>query len=192
MSSTNRGNDRSAHDYYVTPIPAIIHFIQEFHADNEWFGPSYIVDPCAGGDASNPMSYPSAFRLLGYTPLRFNTIDIRGDSPATITCDYLKCDVGSSKPDLIISNPPFNLAMEFIQKALEDVREGGLVIMLLRLNYFGSQKRKAWWQANMPTWCYVHSERMSFTPDGKTDSIEYMHAVWVKGQHPKFTQLRVI
>lgn len=56
----------------------------------------------------------------------------------------------------------------------------GFVIMLLRLNYFGSQKREEFWEDNMPAKCYVHRKRMSFTDEGGTDSIEYMHAVWQK------------
>jgi len=49
--------------------------------------------------------------------------------------------------------------------------------MLLRLNYFGGKKRKKFWDENMPKYVFVHNRRMSFAEDGKTDSIEYMHAV---------------
>lgn len=64
--------------------------------------------------------------------------------------------------------------------------------MLLRLNFFGGAKRLDWWHRNMPIACYVHSKRIGFTDDGKTDSIEYMHAVWVVGEQPRFTALRII
>ena len=40
----------------------------------------------------------------------------------------------------------------------------------------------------MPKYVFVHNRRMSFAEDGKTDSIEYMHAVWQKGYRSKFTQ----
>ena len=84
------------------------------------------------------------------------------------------------------------IAREIIGKALNDVKDGGLVIMLLRLNFFGSRARFSFWEKNMPTFCYVHNERIGFTDNGTTDSIEYMHAVWIKGERQKFTKLRVI
>lgn len=190
MSSTNRGAERSKFDYYVTPIPAIKHFLSEFERPVLLRGE--ILDPCAGGDANRPMSYPTALTEFSpFDPDIIRTIDIREDSRAGSICDYLKTQM-DHQPDVIISNPPFDLAVQFIEKALFDVKEGGIVVMLCRLNFFGSGKRKAFWHSNMPVWAYVHSERMSFTEDGKTDSIEYAHLVWIKESRPRFTQLRVI
>jgi hypothetical protein len=66
--------------------------------------------------------------------------------------------------------------------------------MLARLNFFGAQKRAPWFKENMPKWVYVHSKRMGFDPKkpSDTDSVEYGHFVWVKGESPEFTELRVI
>lgn len=195
MSSTNRSAARDAHkaDYYVTPVNSIMDFLMEF--DNDWPELSFtggdidILDPCAGGDAVSLMSYPTA--LLKFDPVKYvHTVDIRPDSRALIKADYLTLDC-KDKVDVIITNPPFNLALPIIQKALNDVRPGGLVVMLLRLNFFGSQERSAWFEKHMPLCCYVHSRRMKFTEKG-TDSIEYMHAVWQKDKYPKFTSLRII
>ena len=44
----------------------------------------------------------------------------------------------------------------------------------------------------MPVRCYVHSKRIGFTDDGKTDSIEYMHCVWHKATKPDATKLKVL
>ena len=212
MSSTNRGAERSPADYYVTKIPDILAFLQAFAEDCPAFANQHILDPCAGGDDRNPMSYPEAIRQAGWNEAQIDTIDIRPDSLAACKGDYLRMDLDVA-PDIIISNPPFCLALELIQKALREVKRGGLVIMLLRLNFFGSQKRRSWFQANMPLYTYVHAERLGFWPErpsqamldwwaslGKedqpkstsTDSIEYMHCVWVRGHQPRFTQLRVI
>ncbi len=49
--------------------------------------------------------------------------------------------------------------------------------MLLRLNYFGGKVRSKLWEEHMPKYCFVHNKRISFTDDGKTDSIEYCHMV---------------
>lgn len=191
MSSTNRSNARNEHvcDYYVTNIEKIKEFIDEIvQYENDIFEGS-ILDPCAGGDSSHPMSYPTALQQCGYNNI--HTIDIRDDSLADIKGDYLTMEL-DFKPDTIITNPPFMLAREIIEKALNDVAENGFVIMLLRLNFFGGKLRKDLWDKHMPKYCFVHHRRMSFTDDGKTDSIEYAHFVWQKGYNPEFTYIKVI
>ena len=148
-------------------------------------------DPCAGGDAEHEMSYPFVIND-SFQPECLDTMDIREDSKSSEIADYLQTDIKHRKYQAIITNPPFYLAKEIIEKALDDVDEGGVVIMLLRLNFFGSKERKKFLQENMPMFAYVHSKRIGFTEDGKTDSIEYMHAVWQKGNTPLFTKLRII
>lgn len=152
-----------------------------------------VLDPCAGGDSKNPMSYPEAIsNLYPVAPEKVRTIDIREDSLAEIKTNYLTYELGY-KPNIIITNPPFNQAIPIIEKALDDVVDDGLVIMLLRLNFFGSDSRYPFFEDHLPESCYVHHKRVGFVP-GKstTDSIEYMHAIWRKGSHPTHTLLRVI
>jgi hypothetical protein len=196
MSSTNRSDARNEHiaDYYVTPVTSIMDFLMEFFNDNPdlCFNGKVILDPCAGGDIKHPMSYPTAIMKYEYDAVPIiKTIDIREDSLAEVRQNYF-FTVLDYKPDVIITNPPFGIAREIIEKALRDVKDGGLVIMLLRLNFFGSQSRYNFWKKNMPTFCYVHNKRIGFTDNGVTDSIEYMHCVWIKGANPKFVQLRIV
>ncbi len=204
MSSTNRGYDRHKVDYYVTPKQPIKEFLGHFFEDCarsgviddvvdiggrpdkcRWF------DPCAGGDQYHDMSYPAVLRTEFSNDLDITTLDIRQDSRAEIKADYLtyKPDY---EPDIIITNPPFYIAQAVIEKALTHVRDGGFVAVLLRLNFFGGKERKKFWDAQMPIITYVHQRRMSFTDDRKTDSIEYMHAVWQRGLEPEFTMLKII
>lgn len=192
MSSTLRGYKRHKSDYYITPVPAIISFINEFKKYEPTAFDGNILDPCAGGDINNPMSYPKAMAQIGVNEGRVTTIDIREDSLARIKGDYLKMpNWGYS---LIITNPPFNIAEDIIKKALNDVMDGGFVVMLLRLNFFGGKRRLEtfWSEVGLPKYSFVHHRRMSFTPDGRTDSIEYQHAVWQKGYNAEFTQLTII
>lgn len=200
MSSTNRGYDRHKSDYYVTPLDPIREFLAAFlRAESE--GPNYIkiidqpdkalwFDPCAGGDAQRPMSYPAVIKEL-FDPYRLYSMDIREDSLADIKGDYLKAKM-KIKPDIIITNPPFYLAKEIVEKALHDVAESGYVIMLLRLNFLGSKSRYEFWQNHPAKYIFVHHQRMSFTPGGGTDSIEYAHFVWQRGHEPEFMRLEVI
>jgi len=124
-------------------------------------------------------------------PKLIETIDIREDSLADIKEDYLNFQV-RQKPSMIITNPPFLVAAEVVKKALDDVQDNGWVIMLLRLNFFGSKQRKHFWEEHMPRYAFVHHKRMCFTNNGKTDSVEYMHCCWQKGHYPNFCELKVI
>lgn len=76
--------------------------------------------------------------------------------------------------DLIFTNPPFSLAQEFIEHA---IMSAPTVIMLLRINFLGSQKRHDFWQQFPPDGLYILSKRPSFTGKG-TDSTEYAWFVW--------------
>lgn len=78
--------------------------------------------------------------------------------------------------DLIISNPPFSLAQEFIGYAIP---RANTTIMLLRLNFLASIKRYDWWKNHSPTSLYVLSKRPSFTGEG-TDATDYAWFVWDK------------
>lgn len=157
MSSTNRGAERQMHDLYPTPAPAIDTLLSamsiptdiEFH------------EPCRGAGAiydrilcghKNYCEIAEGIDYLTYSPPRM--------------------------VDLIVTNPPFSLAIEFLQKSL---REAVTVVYLLRLNFLGSQKRKAFWQANPPSHVLVLSRRPCFTNDGRTDSIEYAWFAWDRG-----------
>lgn len=194
MSSTLRSKTpRHQNDYYVTPIDDVVLFLKELESvEGNIFEGKKVLDPSAGGDAINVMPYPTALvEHMGVNPKDITTIDIRQDSRAEIKGDYLKLDM-SDKFDVVITNPPFNISLDMIKKALSELKEGGYAIFLVRLNYFGSKARKEFWDTILPKYTFVHSKRISFTPDGKKDSIEYMHIVFKKGEHPNYTELRII
>lgn len=195
MSSTNRSNARETHvsDYYITPIIDIDNFIS-IAIDNipilkEYLNEGIILDPCAGGDEINCMSYPTAIKLQ-FPNAKIKTMDIREDSRAEIKKDYITYDL-DYKPNIIITNPPFNIAKEIIQKAINDVDDNGYVIMLQRLNFMGSKDRYEFWKNNMAEYIFVHHKRLKFTSKG-TDSIEYAHYIWRKGYNPKYSKTIII
>ncbi len=194
MSSTNRSNARQEHiaDYYVTPVEAIEKFLKEFVKTTgiKMQGLS-ILDPAAGGDNKHEMSYPISLHNL-FENINITTIDIREDSKAEIKTDYLNYDFYGKKFDVVITNPPFNKAQDMITKALSDVKDGGWVIMLLRLNYFEGLSREKFWNENMAKFAFVHRRRMRFTDAKTTDSVAYMHCCWHKGENPEFCKLKII
>src|SRR5690554_1562221 len=207
MSSTNRGYDRHVADYYVTPKKDVEVFLNKFIQCNKISNPEKLkwLDPCCGGDKDNEVLYLSVIKEK-YNPKNIIGIDIRDDSHADIVTSYLDVDGEIIYDnDIIISNPPFYLAEEFVKKSLENIKEGGYVIMLLRLNFFGSQKRKELFDDYMPKYCFIHRKRINFIPDSMKkqmklngdkvpsgDSIEYAHFVWQKGYTMNYTQTFII
>lgn len=176
MSSTNRGTIRQVNDHYDTPAYTTMALL-----DNHII--KYpVLEPCAGNMA--------IINLLNSANVCTN--DINPGSPAVTNLDYLDTSYTGwvNQYKTIITNPPFNLALDIIKKAMGDVVDGGQVIMLLRVNFLGSQKRYDFWQKYPPKIIYVLSRRPKFI-NNKSDSIEYAWFVWEKGcQDP--TILKVI
>lgn len=206
MSSTHRGYDRHESDYYVTPQKYIKEFLSAFLVEAKIDRPDRLnwLDPCCGGDEKNEPSYVQV--ITDEFEATVCGIDIREDSKADVIMDYLSCQKENmDNHDIIISNPPFYLAEEFIRKSLELVKDNGYVVMLLRLNFFGSQKRKELFENNMPEYCFIHHKRINFIPDSMKaeikrkglkpmsgDSIEYAHFVWRKGVNNDYCKTYVI
>ena len=203
MSSTNRSNIRSEHkeDYYVTPLWWIREFLNIFIKDkNLNLNNLKILDPCAGGDEKNEMSYPKVLKEYWVKDNQIDTIDIRNDSKAKFKwVNFLQDDltkyIWNKKYDIIITNPPFYLSQSIIEKSLELVEEWWYVIMLLRLNYVGSKQRVNFWKNNRVYRIYAHSKRMKFTENWNSDSIEYWHFVrkkWYNLTEAKFKILETL
>ena len=196
MSSTNRSDARSKHisDYYVTPQKPIWKVLEKFCEDENIdlsTQEHLILDPCAGGDDKNDMSYPAVLFKFWADYNKIITNDIREDSPAKYHNDFL-LNTEINEYDIIITNPPFAIAQDIVNMSLQTCKEWWYVIMLLRLNYFWGKVRQDFWKKNMPIRAYVHNRRMSFTSDWNTDSIEYMHCVRKKWENPKETKLSIL
>jgi len=153
MSATNRGAVRNKNDFYPTPQEPIEKILNEI----DFSDVSHFFEPCRGGGAI------------------FNHIKVdKSYAELSEGIDYLTTDFNT---DLIITNPPFSIALEFLEKSLKEAKT---VVYLLRLNFMGSQKRKSFWQNNPPSHLFTLSKRPSFTGKG-TDSTEYAWFVWDGG-----------
>ena len=84
--------------------------------------------------------------------------------------DFLELPAPAKPYDLVITNPPFQLAMEFVQHAMRFIQPAGAVAMLLRLNWLASLKRADFLRRFCPD-VHVLPRRPSFTGRG-TDATE--------------------
>ncbi|CAL9973688.1 DNA methyltransferase [Vibrio phage K567] len=181
MSSTSGNVNKD--DYYATPDWLVTEFLLEFetriqHEHEKSMAGMYVLDPSCGGCSEHDAAYPVAYKDLYHVDI--DTMDIREDSHAQRVCNYLETPV-DMKYDMIMTNPPFSLSVDFAEKALSEVDDGGYVVMLQRLNWLGSIKRKPFWDEAPLRAVLVHHRRPSFHGTKGTDSIEYAHFVFQKG-----------
>lgn len=84
------------------------------------------------------------------------------------------------KYEVIVTNPPYSIAMEFVEKAREF--EPKYLILLLRTNFLASQTRADFMREFTPD-VYLLPNRPCFVR-GKSDNTEYMWAVWDRDKTP--------
>lgn len=183
MSATNRGSERVEHDFYETPEWLTQALLPHLSTLRKHPTPA-ILEPSAGRGAISRV-------VRAWWPMAtIDQIDLvdRG-VPGIVTADFLAEDFGNTWYDFVITNPPYNLAQEFVTKALT---LAPIVAMLLRINFLGGQKRAGWMRShthNLHT--YITPRRPPFTVNksGKlgTDATEYAWFVW--GVEPGITIL---
>jgi predicted RNA methylase len=173
MSSTNRGGQRLADDFYETPAwctEAILPHLPK--------NPRTILEPAAGSGAIVRVlckAYPAAnICAVEIDPGRADML-VGAGATTSWGRDFLVSSLSILiSADLVVMNPPYSLAMPFVQRCL---RRATVVAALLRLPWLASKKRAPFHREH-PSDVYVLPRRPSFTPDGKTDSCDYAWFVW--------------
>ncbi len=157
-------------DFYETPAWAIHAVVPILPVQPGM----HILDPgCGTGAILRELG--AAYPECGVTGLekdraRFEAVEASTDLPVQLG-DFFQ---HQEKYDLIVSNPPYSHALEFVQHAL---MLAPVVCMLLRLPWLAGQARAEWHREN-PAHVAVLPRRPSFTGDGKTDATEYAWFLW--------------
>ena len=88
----------------------------------------------------------------------------------------------------IITKPPYKIALEFIEKALDISDEGTKAAMFLKLTFLEGKRRKPFFQTNPPRKIHVFSSRAVVAKGGdftaaqaNGNAIAYARFVWEKG-----------
>lgn len=182
MSSTNRGSERAADDFYETPawcVRAILPHLPRLPGLR-------ILEPSAGrGAIVTALLDAGAERSRVVAVEKDKDRALLGPVP-TMAGDFLLAAT-AVKYDLVVMNPPFSAAQEHVTHAISMLAPGGQVAALLRLAFCTSAKRAPFRKAH-PFDLYPLASRPSFTPDGKTDSADYawfvFHGVLGPGMRP--------
>lgn len=177
---------RHEHDFYQTPIE---HVRAAFDLLPEYTFPKAILDPGAGTGVWGQEArrrYPN-IDICGFEirdadrPDGYNLWNQRSDF-------LTETERRVQTWDLVIGNPPYNLAEQFIRRSMDLLVDGGYLLFLLRLNYLESQTRGyGLWREYPPCRVGVYINRPSFTGDGHTDPTGYMACLWQKGYRGETT-----
>lgn len=175
MSAKNRKGPSDTHDAYQTPKWAVRQCLEHIVLKYCITTPRTILEPSAGrGNVVDGarLFYPEAkiFAIDKYVSGEWENADF------STTMDFLDADDGNVKRefDLVIGNPPYSLAQEFIELSCS---MGHVVIFLLRIAFMASGKRAEFWERHPPSGVWVHPNRPSFSNRG-TDSADYAWFVW--------------
>lgn len=183
---------RRKNDYYPTPEAVIENFLANYMIDPN----KKILEPCAA--KGNIIK-----ALQKYGCKNIDAVEIDEDHAEDLLellgyghvaiADFLTLEKHKypNQYDIIITNPPYSKAQEFVEKALELVNDTGVVIMLLRTAFLESQKRFEFWQKpeNKLSALYTLSSRPSFIGKG-TDATSYSWFIWDKNTHTQ--EIKVI
>ena len=170
-------------DRYDTPPEVTRAFLQAFEREERWWGVERLIiwEPSAGSGAMiGPLreTYPDA---------EICASDLYPRAEGVREVDFLDTDDAPAIVDMIITNPPFRLAEQFLRHAMKVIADEGTVILLLRAGFLESRRRENLLEEFPPSEVYFLRSRPKFTgpnTNGGTDTAMYAWFVWRKGERP--------
>lgn len=186
LGATNHTiSERDRDDFYSTDPMAIDKLLSKIQLhDNIW--------ECAAGNGA------LSERLKEYGYNVFSSDIEQRKYPLEARCDFLlqenEPQALQSKVFDIVTNPPFRASAEFVMHALSIVKEGGYVVMFLRLSFLeGKFRYNAIFRKTPPLKVLVFSERITCYKNDDLKSGEngsamaYAWFIWQKGNKEKST-----
>lgn len=154
MSTTR---ERACNDFYATPASAVEAILNEVKLEES------ILEPAAGqGHITKVLKeyYPNSEIISTDLIQRENKFDI----PIQGGVDFLTYEFGR-KFDNIITNPPFNLAQEFIDRSLK--LSNNKVIMFAKIQLLEGSKRREMFDNSPLKYIYVFTKRVNPMRNGE-------------------------
>ena len=174
-ASNHTDKERQNEDYYATdPIAAEwLLKIEEIPRDKP-------IWECAAGEKH----LSKVFEEHGYK-VRSSDLIVRTEDVEQL--DFLTSN--ETWDGTIITNPPYNQAVNFIQKAMESITEGNKVIMFLKVQFLEGKSRKKLFEKYSPKTVWISSSRITCAKNGDFEymkanggsAVAYAFYVWQKG-----------
>lgn len=151
-ASNHTDKERPSDDYYATDPVAIDVLLKDGNVKL-----SEEVWECASGSGC----LSKRLKHYGYSVLSTDLVD-RGYGTGGV--DFLACTEMFDGD--IITNPPYKLAQEFIQHALELIPNGRRVFMFLKIQFLEGKKRRKLFDSGCLKTVYVSSSRILCAKNG--------------------------
>lgn len=148
LSGTSTTRERVEGDYYATPYVAT-----QMLLDNVDFIGNFL-EPCVGG------GHIAEVIKQYYNAEIFGSDLVDRGYPNTLVGDFLTYDF-DRKFDNIITNPPYSLAQEFLEKGMEVVNNNGKIAMFLKIQFLEGAKRREMFKNYPPKYIYVFTKRQN-------------------------------
>lgn len=172
-ASNHTDYERETNDFYATDPKAL-----ELLLELEAFSP-YVWEPaCGQGHLSEVL------KAHGYKVKSSDIID-RG-YPDTEKLDFLQVQVQPGPSRDIITNPPYKLAKEFVEHALDISMDSTKVAMFLKVQFLEGKERRKLFEKYPPKVIYVSSSRLICAMNGafenvSSSAVAYAWFIWEKG-----------
>jgi hypothetical protein len=177
-ASNHSSYDRELNDYYATEPKAVrlLLSLETFDGD---------IWECACGEGHLSKEVES----LGYKVLSSDLIDRGfGKQFNFVIGDVNKFldENGMTKKINIITNPPYKIAQEFIERALNIIDDGYKIALFLPIRYLESKSRRALFTKYPIKTVYVSSSRIICAINGDfksvtSSAVTYAWFIWQKG-----------
>ena len=153
---------RNAADFYATPPECTIALLDNF----DWlFSGSRIWEPACGDGAISKVLEGRGYEVIS-TDLYY-----RGYGDSGMNFLNADCNCGG-----IITNPPFNLASEFIERS---AAKNVPFAMLTKATFWHAKKREQLFRSTKPMAIIAMTWRPSMSPErGKSPTMDFIWTVW--------------
>lgn len=174
-SSNHTDEKRSDNDFYATPPSAVRKLLElETFSSNVW-------EPCCG------MGHiAKEFEKKGYVVKKTDLVDY-GCEGCLSGEEYNFLRLYEKYDGDIITNPPYVMAAEFAEHAMDIITPGHKVAMFLKIQFLETQKRYELFKKYPPKTVYISVKRYGCRADGDfskgetTSAVCYCWFVWEKG-----------
>lgn len=135
-ASNHVADERAANDYYATDPRAVEMLLQM-----ETFAPVIWEPACGEGHISKVL------QAHGYEVISTDLIYRGFGDPEPL--NFLEETLDGFEGD-IITNPPYSVGLQFVERALESVRPGGKVAMFLKVQFLEGKRRGEFFKKSPP------------------------------------------
>jgi len=174
-ASSHSEKDRETNDYYATDPHSLDIYLEALKRDHITLNIDIWECACGEGHLS---------KLLEQKGYRVKSTDLVDRGYGLGGVDFINTQ--NTWGGVILTNPPYKYAKEFVEHAIELINVGEYVIMFLKIQFLVGQERRKLFDKKELKYVYVNSKRQTCYINGdmskKLSSVScYCWFMWQKG-----------